>query len=71
MTFWCGSGPGSGSIPLTSGFGSGRPKKTWIRIRNTAYDYQELAQKTYFSELVKELKPGVGAMSGFLGLDMR
>jgi hypothetical protein len=33
--------------------------------------FQELAQKTYLSELVKELKPGVGAMSGFLGLDMR
>ncbi len=69
-----GSRAGSGSIPLTSGSGSGRPKNTWIRwirIRNTAYDYQELAQKTYFSELVKELKPGVGAMSGFLGLDMR
>jgi hypothetical protein len=32
---------GSGSIPLTNGSGSGRPKNTWIRwirirIRNTA-----------------------------------
>jgi hypothetical protein len=26
---------GSGSIHLTSGSGSGRPKNTWIRIRNT------------------------------------
>jgi hypothetical protein len=26
---------GSGSIPLTNGSGSGRPKNTWIRIRNT------------------------------------
>jgi hypothetical protein len=26
---------GSGSIPLTSGSGSGRPKNMWIRIRNT------------------------------------
>ena len=35
------AGSGSGSIPLTngSGYGSGRPKNTWIRwirIRNTA-----------------------------------
>jgi hypothetical protein len=33
-----GSRVGSGSIPLTSGSGSGRPKNTWIRwirIRNT------------------------------------
>jgi hypothetical protein len=28
---------GSGSIPLTSGSGSGRPKNMWIRIRNTDY----------------------------------
>ncbi len=27
---------GSGSIPLTSGSGSGRPKNMWNRIRNTA-----------------------------------
>ena len=26
---------GAGSIPLTSGSGSGRPKNMWIRIRNT------------------------------------
>jgi hypothetical protein len=30
-----GSREGSGSIPLTSGSGSWRPKNTWIRIRNT------------------------------------
>jgi hypothetical protein len=28
---------GSGSIPLTSGSGSGRPKNMWIRIRNNAW----------------------------------
>ncbi len=28
---------GSGSIPLTDGSGSGRPKNTWIRIRNTGF----------------------------------
>jgi hypothetical protein len=27
---------GSGSITLTNGSGSGRPKNLWIRIRNTA-----------------------------------
>ncbi len=32
------AGSGSGSTPLTNGFGSGsgRPKNMWIRIRNTA-----------------------------------
>ncbi len=30
------AGSGSGSIPLTSGSGSMRPKNMWIRIRNTA-----------------------------------
>ncbi len=34
-----GSRAGSGSIPLTSGSGSGRPKNTWIR--NTAW-YQQI-----------------------------
>ncbi len=34
-----GSGSGSGSIPLTSGSRSGRPKSMWIRwIRNTGPD---------------------------------
>ena len=32
-----GSRAGSGSIPLTSGSGSGWPKNLWIRIRNTAW----------------------------------
>jgi hypothetical protein len=32
-------GSGSGSIPLTNGSGSGRPKNMWIRIRNTAESY--------------------------------
>ncbi len=34
-----GSGYGTGSIPLTNGSGSRRPKNTWIRIRirNTAF----------------------------------
>jgi hypothetical protein len=31
-------GSRSGPIPLTSGSESGRPKNTWIRIRNTALD---------------------------------
>ncbi len=35
---------GSGSIPLTSGSGSGsgRPKNMWIRIRNTGLEYSAL-----------------------------
>jgi hypothetical protein len=33
-----GSGAGSGSIHLTNGSGSRRPKNMWIRIRNTAGD---------------------------------
>jgi hypothetical protein len=32
-----GSGAGVGSIPLTTGSGSGRPKNMWIRIRNTDF----------------------------------
>ncbi len=34
------AGSGHGSIPLTNGSGSGRPKNTWIRIliRKTGYD---------------------------------
>jgi hypothetical protein len=31
----------SGSIPLTSGSGSGRPKNMWIRIRNTGEDFRK------------------------------
>lgn len=31
---------------------------------------KELAQKSYFSQLIKELKPGWGGMSVFLGLDI-
>ncbi len=34
-----GSGPGSRSIPLTSGSGSVRSKNMWIRIRNTAWQW--------------------------------
>jgi hypothetical protein len=32
---------------------------------------QELSQKSYYSQLMGQLKPGTGAMSGFLGLDIR
>jgi hypothetical protein len=34
--YFCLTIEGSGSIPLTNGSGSGRPKNKWIRIRNTA-----------------------------------
>jgi hypothetical protein len=34
---WIGFEVGSGSIPLTNGSGSNRPKNTRIRIRNTAF----------------------------------
>ncbi len=38
-----GSRAGSGSIPLTSGSGSGRPKNTWIQwIRNTVRKYVKI-----------------------------
>jgi hypothetical protein len=40
-------GSGSGSIPLTSGSGSGRPKNMWIRIRNTAPNFICLSVSTY------------------------
>jgi hypothetical protein len=36
-------GSGSGSIPLTSGSGSGRPKNTWIRIRRSALRYKTVS----------------------------
>jgi hypothetical protein len=66
-----GSGVGSGSIPLTNGSGSGRPKNMWIRwiriwmrirIRNT-----DLMKNVYFQEgedkRVCKLKPLVPEMS--------
>jgi hypothetical protein len=51
------AGSGSGSIPLTSGSGSRRPKNMWIRwirIRNTAFRYYEKQDRClsqYFSFL--------------------
>jgi hypothetical protein len=46
-----GSGFGSGSIPLTGGFGSGsgRPKNMWIRIHNTGLGLTKLAFKMRFN----------------------
>jgi hypothetical protein len=35
---------GSGSIPQTSGSGSGRPKNMWIRIRNTGYNPEHFGE---------------------------
>ncbi len=37
--YFCMMIEGSGSIPLTSGSGSWRPKNMWIRIRNTGLHY--------------------------------
>jgi hypothetical protein len=42
-------GPGSGSIPLTSGSGSERPKNMWIRIRNT--DKKSRLSQRWYLEL--------------------
>jgi hypothetical protein len=48
--YFCMMIEGSGSIPLTSGAGSGswRPKNMWIRIRNTA---SELLSEFYTGTL--------------------
>jgi hypothetical protein len=35
---------GSGSTPLTSGSGSGRPKNMWSRIRNTAKNMRKVKE---------------------------
>jgi hypothetical protein len=49
-----GSGSGYGSIPLTSGSGSWRPKNMWIRLRNTAAKYGELMIR------LRKVDPGEG-----------
>jgi hypothetical protein len=41
-------GSGAGSIPLTSGSGTGRPKNMWIRIRNTAIIFGNLKIYKYY-----------------------
>jgi hypothetical protein len=46
-----GSGPGSGSLLLTSGSGSGRPKNMWIRwIRNTGFFLLQYLQSSITSK---------------------
>jgi hypothetical protein len=44
-------GSKSGSIPLTSGSGSGRPK-TWIWIRNTDPNYEKIREKAWNEKFV-------------------
>jgi hypothetical protein len=46
--YFCMMIEGSGSIPLTSGSGSGRPKNMWIRwIRNNDYKDEGFIAKLY------------------------
>jgi hypothetical protein len=44
-----GSGVGSGSIPLTNGSGSGRPKNVWIRNTATG-DQRSITGNTFYLE---------------------
>ena len=47
---------GSGSIPLTSGSGSGRPKNMWIRIHNTALKSLFLCERLTINQFKKVRK---------------
>ncbi len=44
FAWWC-KDPGAGSVPLTNGFGSGRPNNLQIRIRNTGWQTDALSTR--------------------------
>jgi len=51
---------GSGSIPLTSGSGSSKPKKIRIWMRNTGFQVSRLTY--YLSSLASDLNNEVGCL---------
>ena len=60
-------GAGSGSIPLTNGSGSRRPKNIWIRIRNTG-NMISMLHLTYPFAATNNAKGSVAQLANQLSL---